>query len=244
MIYIVALLIVILVIISKSPKLKGIIGEKSVIHKLNKLDESKYITIHNVTLPSALGRTTQIDHIVVSIYGVIVIETKNYRGWIVGDERSEYWTQVIYKRKEKLFNPLRQNYGHIQAIASLFPENSNLPLFGIVSFSGRAELKVKTSEEVVYASKLVRTIEKYNKVLLNRGQVEHIVEVIKSSQIVGKGVNKEHVRAIKEVASTKREMVSKNVCPKCGNELVERSGRYGKFKGCSGYPKCRYIFKG
>lgn len=29
-------------------------------------------------------------------------------------------------------------------------------------------------------------------------------------------------------------------CPKCGSELVERSGRHGKFIGCLTYPKCSY----
>lgn len=56
-----------------------------------------------------------IDHVVISKYGVFVIETKNYRGWIIGNEKSEYWTQVIYKRKERLYNPIKQNYGHIKA---------------------------------------------------------------------------------------------------------------------------------
>ncbi|SDX46994.1 NERD domain-containing protein [Paenibacillus sp. CF384] len=244
MIYILLLLVLILAIINKSPTIKGIIGEKSVIRKLNKLDKRKYEVIHDLTIPSTSGRTTQIDHVVISIHGIFVIETKNYRGWIVGDERSEYWTQVIYKRKEKLYNPLRQNYGHIQAIASLFPDGDNLPLIGIVSFSGRADLKVKTSQEVIYASKLVRTIEKYNDVVLDMQQIEHIVAVMKASQLNGKQVKKEHVKAIKEVAATKQRMVTNNLCPKCGSELVERTGKYGKFKGCSAYPKCRYILKG
>jgi DNA topoisomerase-1 len=30
-------------------------------------------------------------------------------------------------------------------------------------------------------------------------------------------------------------------CPKCGNELVARSGRFGPFVGCSNYPECKYI---
>ena len=30
------------------------------------------------------------------------------------------------------------------------------------------------------------------------------------------------------------------VCPDCGKPLVVKSGRYGKFIACSGYPKCRY----
>lgn len=34
--------------------------------------------------------------------------------------------------------------------------------------------------------------------------------------------------------------VSAKVCPKCGNALVERKSKYGKFLGCSTYPKCDY----
>ena len=29
-------------------------------------------------------------------------------------------------------------------------------------------------------------------------------------------------------------------CPKCGQYLVKRSGKYGAFLGCSGYPNCKY----
>lgn len=35
--------------------------------------------------------------------------------------------------------------------------------------------------------------------------------------------------------------VGVNVCPECGGNLVERRGQYGKFMGCSNYPRCRYI---
>lgn len=45
------------------------------------------------------GLSTQIDHIVVSPYGVFIIETKGYKGRILGCENSENWTQVIYKSK-------------------------------------------------------------------------------------------------------------------------------------------------
>jgi DNA topoisomerase I len=30
------------------------------------------------------------------------------------------------------------------------------------------------------------------------------------------------------------------VCPECGSDLIKRSGRYGEFVGCSGFPKCRF----
>lgn len=61
-------------------------------------------------------KTTQIDHVVIPNYGIFVIETKNYKGWIIGNEFDDYWKQIIYKRKEKLHNPIKQNYGHIMVL--------------------------------------------------------------------------------------------------------------------------------
>lgn len=34
------------------------------------------------------------------------------------------------------------------------------------------------------------------------------------------------------------EIVGK--CPECGSDLIKRSGRYGEFVGCKGFPKCRF----
>ena len=33
------------------------------------------------------------------------------------------------------------------------------------------------------------------------------------------------------------------LCPNCGNSLVIRTGKYGKFNACSNYPTCKYIKK-
>jgi DNA topoisomerase I len=29
-------------------------------------------------------------------------------------------------------------------------------------------------------------------------------------------------------------------CPRCGGNLVEREGKFGKFLGCRNYPKCKF----
>lgn len=69
-------------------KINGKMGEFEVSAILATLSGNDYIVINNITLPSKFG-TTQIDHIVVSIYGIFVIETKNYTGLIYGGENAE-----------------------------------------------------------------------------------------------------------------------------------------------------------
>ena len=81
-----------------------------------------YHLLNNLTLPDQDG-TTQIDHVLVSTKGVFVIETKNYAGWIFGDEKSKQWTQVIYRVKSKFQNPIRQNFKHLKSD----PEPIGLP---------------------------------------------------------------------------------------------------------------------
>ena len=106
-------LLVLLVAICRvfKPTIKGWVGEKKVARYLRRLSE-EYTVLNDVILPTETG-TTQIDHIVVSPYGVFVIETKNYRGWIFGGEKSAQWTQNIYGHKRSFMNPLRQNYAHV-----------------------------------------------------------------------------------------------------------------------------------
>ncbi len=51
--------------------------------------------------------------------------------------------------------------------------------------------------------------------------------------------SKEEQKEIKKIEQNKVE----RTCPKCGKELVLRSSVYGRFLGCSGFPKCRHIEK-
>ena len=144
------------------PKIKGYFGERSVAFFLSRLDPSKYKVINNIMLQFG-RRTTQIDHVVVSNYGIFVIETKNYKGWILGNEYDEYWTQVIFKRKEKLRNPIKQNYVHIDALKeALNGQFPGIDYFSIVAFTTNARLQVKADSKVVYTINLVSEIKKYD----------------------------------------------------------------------------------
>lgn len=106
-------------------KIKGKIGEISVASRLNLLNHNDYKILSNVVLQTKNGGTVQIDHIIVSVYGIFVIETKNYKGWIFGNENAENWLQVIYKEKNQFRNPLKQNWSHVYALKNLIADFPN-----------------------------------------------------------------------------------------------------------------------
>ena len=74
----------------------GEAGERAVSAILREdLDQHRYKVLDNIMLKTNKGITTQIDHIVVSQYGVFVIETKNISGWVFASDRGRQWTQTL-----------------------------------------------------------------------------------------------------------------------------------------------------
>ena len=97
--------------------LKGWLGEKQTqLGTFIKLDGKTYKRFHNLVVSTKNG-TTQIDHVFLSRFGIFVVETKNYNGWIFGSESQKSWTQVLHKKKSTFQNPLHQNYRHTKALS-------------------------------------------------------------------------------------------------------------------------------
>lgn len=104
------------------PLIKGKLGEFAVSTHVKLYLKEHYILLNDCTLPDEQTGTTQIDHILLSPYGVFVIETKNYKGWIFGGERQKTWTQRIYKKSYKFQNPLFQNYKHTKVLERILAD--------------------------------------------------------------------------------------------------------------------------
>lgn len=234
-----ALFILFRIFLISRPKVKGYMGERAVSSILSRLDRDKYMVLNNVMLKIS-DKTTQIDHIVVSNYGIFVIETKNYKGWIYGDEHSQHWTQVIYKRKEKLYNPIRQNLGHIKALKEHLKEFPNIPFYSIIVFTLNADLKVDTLTPVVYTTNLLKAILQFNREVISETMKKKIYNYLSTNNITSKEIRNKHVSFIQDSKAVHRQKASNNTCPRCNSSLVLRKGKFGEFNGCSNYPKCRY----
>jgi hypothetical protein len=198
-----------------APKIKGYLGEKSVAFFLSRLDLTVYKVINNLMINNGQG-TSQIDHVVVSNFGIFVIETKNYRGWILGSERSDNWTQVVYKRKEKLHNSIRQNYGHIQALKLILKDFPDIIYYPIVVFTMRANLKLQVTSDVVYTVNLLRTIKKYQNLCLSDDIKNKIYDTLVSINIDSKENRQTHVQTIRTNLAEQNIKVANDICPKCG----------------------------
>lgn len=236
------------------PKWTGKVGERRVqteIEKLEKLKPNQYKAFHDLYIPKQAGGYSQIDHIVVSEYGIFVLETKNYDGWIFGEENKKYWTQVIYKRKEKFLNPIWQNKDHIKSLKEwLGPEFESAPYFSMVVFFKSASFKTEMNfkeAEVIYVRNLIKTIEQYQTTAISKETAERISDKLNRLMIGNKNKKKEivkqHVQNINNAKGKQKANVDNSKCPKCGGNLKVKNGKYGKFVGCSNYPKCRYTRK-
>ena len=165
---------------------------------------------------------------------------KNYYGLITGDEYKYKWTQHLGKNKYSFKNPIHQNYGHVKALEELL-QMDNEKFISIICISNQAKVKVK-AKNVTQLDLLNRLIQSYDTIILNEN-LENIKQQIESSNILEKEDRKQHVQKIKTTISENKEKIQNNICPKCGGNLVERNGKYGKFIGCSNYPRCKYIDK-
>lgn len=193
---IIIILLIVPAIIIHIPQIKGYIGEKQVRNQLSSLPSEEYKSIYNVMLRTEKGDTTQIDHIIVSIYGIFVIETKNYRGIITGTENAAKWTEHIYKKKYLFQNPIRQNYGHRKALENLLKLKKE-NFISIITFTTAAKLRVKTVTPVIYVPKLTQTIKTYTETKINPEQLKVIADTIHNANIDSLKTRKEHVKSIK-----------------------------------------------
>ncbi len=161
-----------------NPVDQGALGEKVINTSAESVLSDEYYVLKNVTLPTKQG-TTQIDQVIVSRYGVFVVEVKNLNGWIFGSPRNKAWTQVIYGHKTRFQNPLHQNYAHVKAVEALGVRH----IHSLVVFVQNCTFKTEMPENVVYGSQYIRFINSKYKILLSDLEVERVLRLIEENRL-------------------------------------------------------------
>lgn len=211
--------------------------------------------LRNIYIPKDNGETTEIDLVFITAKGIYVIESKNYSGWIFGDEKSMYWTAMLPNgEKNQFYNPIKQNKTHIKWLSQYL--KNEIPMFSMIVFSERCELKKvlvdNSNIKVIKRGRLnaeVRNIWNMSDSKLGEDQIRDIYEKLQVLTKVDQAVKIAHIDTIK--AKNKRlDGILENsrmevTCPWCGGALVMRSAKKGinigkSFYGCSNFPKCKY----
>ncbi|WP_339317598.1 nuclease-related domain-containing protein [Paenibacillus sp. FSL R10-2734] len=194
-----------------APTRIGELGE----HKINiQLDQlpKECKSLSDLMLPNSKSRTgyNQIDHVVISPYCLFVIETKNYTGEVKGGRTDQQWT---VSNRYKMYNPLKQNYGHIKAIESLIQGIAAVKFISMVSFTMRCRFsidpelrKIHSDELVVYDVELSEFISRKLLSLktgtpepsISPAQIQSIYEHLLQVNITDVEIRKLHVQKIKQ----------------------------------------------
>ena len=238
-----------------TPEEVGQIGEEKIANKLDWLDLFGYRgkILQNVYVPKGNGETTEIDIVYITAKGLFVIESKNYAGYIFGDEDSQQWTVTLYAGEDwlgrskvdkyKFYNPIKQNLTHARFLEKYL--NRIVPMLSVIVFSDRAEIKKMSihSPDVVVCTKanLSRVIKdtwRGNPDVLSDEDIKSIYDCLPPLTNVDFATKQFHIESI-------NNRINSMICPRCGGQLVLRTVKRGpnegnQFYGCSNYPRCTF----
>lgn len=147
---------------------KGKYGEYLIYDCLKYYENTGAKFLFNCYLYKDNGQTTEIDVIMIHSSGIFVFESKNYSGWIFGNEKASTWTQTLAvgrgkpAEKEHFYNPIRQNELHISCLKKMLGDK--IPMHSIVVFSERCtfkDLKIESSAaQVIKRDNLCKVVDK------------------------------------------------------------------------------------
>ena len=200
------------------------------------LSGSIYRRFHDVIIPAKKG-TTQIDHLLISPYGVFIVETKNRKGWIFGSEGQSKWTQTLYGKKYSFQNPIRQTFRQ-KKILSEFLGLEEANIHTVIYFVGNCKFKTHLPANVLNSG-LAGYIKQFRNSILSTEEMNRISRALEQHVAQSTLTTRDHVQSLRERHG------SNTVCPKCGSNLVERTAKKApnagsKFLGCENYPRCRF----
>lgn len=185
-------------------KKSGVMGETTVASVLSMLSQ-EYIVFNNVLLKwkSRQGmRSSQIDHVIVSPYGLFVIETKNHKGVILGDIQNEVWTQLLtYSRQRFTFrNPFFQNQSHLNSLEMQLGIGQQF-MCGIVVFASPEVDISGVNAPCITVNCLYDTIMRYRTPVWSAEQTYSIASNLSYMNKSSKWNDARHVKYVKGIAS-------------------------------------------
>ena len=182
----------------------GIQGEKKVAGILKRFAGIRsFKVINDIYLP-LYDKTTQLDHILIGFFGMIVIETKNYKGDIYGAPKDKEWLHVVGDEKNKFYNPIMQNQTHIDAIRHIFAKEKiyNINIDSLIVFTGgrKSHLYIPKNLPVIKLRKLKKVLHKSAYEKDNDVDVEKLYNTLMEHRVTDPKLIANHNKNVKKMA--------------------------------------------
>jgi hypothetical protein len=162
-----------------------------------------YHLLNHITLKFKDG-TTQIDHILVSRFGVFVIETKDYNGWIFANANQATWTQVLYRRKFKFQNPIFQNIRHVKAVTNTLDFLPSNCIQSLVVFTGDAKFKTDIPSGVFTISEMIEYLRNHTDEAMTVNRLQFCVGRIETARLaISREIDLQHIKNLERRHSSK-----------------------------------------
>lgn len=244
----------------------GKYGEYLIYEYLKSYENIGVKFLFNIYVPKESNDTTEIDVLMISRKGLFVFESKNYGGWIFGNDYQKYWYQTLpagrrKSHKEKFFNPVLQNNIHIKYLKTIL--GNEIPMYSIITFSERCRLKnviinnpnIKIVTRGYVFQLICQLCNSIPNDILTHEQINDIYNTLYPYTQVNQAIKTQHIENINnnyKNINFKSSILENNSdgndlsCPVCGAKLILRVAKSGnhvgeKFYGCSNFPKCKYI---
>lgn len=163
-----------------SPRFLGTIGASRVKRILDSaLEKNRYTILHDLILPAG-GGTIHVDHLVISRFGICVIDSIYRPGWISGTEVQARWRQKYWGKTMTFDNPVHTNYLKVQALERLI-QLPNSRFHPMVAWSGHQGFKNSMPAGVLDAQHLVSRIRSFGRELLTAEEVNKALLCIRNS---------------------------------------------------------------
>ncbi len=149
--------------------------------------------------------STQLDHLIVSPFGLFIIETKNHKGFIYGDDNGQVWTQVLGMGAHHFtfHNPVFQNETHLRELSKQIKISRKYMTGMIVFTNPDANLSNVRSHFCYTLDNLYGAIMAYDKRLWTDNFNEKIILNIEKNDTNGYLKAKEHEKYVQDIKERK-----------------------------------------
>lgn len=155
-----------------------------------------YHLMNHVTLQMSDG-TTQVDHILVSRFGVFVIETKHHGGWIFANAAQARWTRVRFYGRFRFQNPIFQNYRHVLAVQDLLDFLPHGAVKSAVVFTGDAEFKTEIPKGVFNVARFIEYVRGEKVEVMSPNRMQFCVGRLETARLaISRKTDIEHIESL------------------------------------------------